>query len=177
MAAVTRWARSIFLMISSFEKSWIFFEISFASTIFGSSHVFSDCCFLMFLKTSFFLRLLFLRSSTSISNRWMVIAWLLTVSFSSTNLNFKPFISSLFSCVCVLASWAVASTAFSLRRISFVRLSSSSSYDVSLVPSSLNVALSKSLISSKLLLLLSACCSFAFLDGIFSLWSNILLIY
>ena len=41
------------------------FLILFASTIFVSSHAFSDCCFLMFLKTSVFLSLLFLRSSTS----------------------------------------------------------------------------------------------------------------
>ena len=119
LALVTRWANSIFLMISSFEKSCIFFEILLASTIFVSSHVFSDCCFLMFLNTSVFLRLLFLRSSTSTSNWWIVIAWLLTVSFSSASLNFEPSISSLFSRLCVLA--------FSLRWISFVTLSSFSS--------------------------------------------------
>ena len=68
LVVVTRWARSMFFMIPFFEKSCIFFEISFASTIFVSSHVFSDCCFLMSLKTSVFLRLLFLISSTSISN-------------------------------------------------------------------------------------------------------------
>ena len=68
LAVVTQLARSMFFMISFFEKSYIFFDISFASTIFVSSHVFSDCCFLMFLRTSIFLRLLFLRSSTSISN-------------------------------------------------------------------------------------------------------------
>ena len=133
--------------------------------------------FLMFLKTSVFLRHLFLRSSTSISNWWIVIAWLLTVSLSSANLNFKPSISSLFSHAHVLASWAVVSTAFNLRWMSFVTLSSFSSKDVSLVPSSLNLALSKSLISSKPLLLVAACCSFAFPDAIFSLWSNNLLKY
>ena len=47
-----------------FKKSWIFFETSFATTIFVSSQVFLDCCFLMLLRTSVFLRLLFLRSST-----------------------------------------------------------------------------------------------------------------
>ena len=100
LAVVTQWPRSMFLMISSFEKCCIFFEISFASTIFVSSHVFSDCCFLMFLKISVFLRLLFLRSSTSTSNSRIVIAWLLTVSFSSANLNFKLSIYSLFSRLC-----------------------------------------------------------------------------
>ena len=50
--------RSMFLMISLVKTSCMFFEISFASTIFVSSHAFSDCCFLMFLKTSVFNRLL-----------------------------------------------------------------------------------------------------------------------
>ena len=76
LAVVTRWGRSMFQMISSFNKSCISFEISFASTIFVSSHVFSGCWFLIFLNNNVFLRLLFLRSSTSISNWW--IAWLLT---------------------------------------------------------------------------------------------------
>ena len=76
-----------------------------------------------------------------------------------------------FSRAHVLASWAVVSTAFSLRWMSFVTLLSLSSNDVSLVPSSLNSALSKSLISSKLLLPVAVCCSFAFLDGVFSLFS------
>ena len=74
-----------------------------------------------------------------------------------------------FSRAHVLASWAVVSTAFSLRWMSFVTLSSFSSNYVSLVASSLNLALSKSLISSVLLLQVAACCSFAFLDDIFSL--------
>ena len=82
---------------------------------------FSGCYFLMFLKTSVFLRLLFLRSSTSICNWWIVIAWLLTVSFSLANLNFKP-ITSQFSCALVLASWTVVLTAFSFRWMSFVTL-------------------------------------------------------
>ena len=60
------------------------------SIIFVSSHVFSDCFFLMFLKASVSWRLMFLSSSASISNWWIVISWLLTVPFSTTNLNFKP---------------------------------------------------------------------------------------
>ena len=94
---------------------------------------------------------------------------------SSAYLNFKPSISSLFSRAYVLASWAVVSTACSLRWISFVTLSSFSSNDVSLVPSSLNLALSKSLIFSKLVLLVTACSSFVSLDAfeeIFYLYIN-----
>ena len=86
-----------FDIISSLEISFIFFEISFGSTIFVSSHVFSDWCFLMFLQTSVFQWVLVLRSSTSVSNWWIVIASLITASFSSANLNFNPSISSLFS--------------------------------------------------------------------------------
>ena len=121
LAVVTQWVHSIFLMIFSFEKSCIFFEILFTSNIFVSSHAMS--CQIVFL------RLLFLRS-ISISNWWIVIAWLVTVSFSSANLNFKLSISSLFSRAYVLASWAVVLTAFSLIWISFVTLSSFSSNDV-----------------------------------------------
>ena len=133
LEVVTWWAPSVFLMISSFEKSCMFYEISFASTIFVSFHVFWDHCFLMFLKTSVFLRLLFLRSSNSVSNWWILIAWLVAISFSSANLNFKPYISSLFSRTYILAPWAVVLTAFGLRWISFVTLLSFSSNDVSLI--------------------------------------------
>ena len=135
-----------------------FFEILFASTIFVSSHVFSDCCFLMFLKISVFLRLLLWRSSTSTSNSRIVIAWLLTVSFISANLNFKLSIYSLLSRLCTSFMGCSLNCIYLEESMSFLTLSSLSSNDISLVPSSLNLALGKSLISSKLLLLAAVCC-------------------
>ena len=158
LTVATQWPRSMFLMISSFEKYCIFFEILFASTIFVSSHVFSDCCFLMFLKISVFLRLLLWRSSTSTSNSRIVIAWLLTVSFISANLNFKLSIYSLLSRLCTSFMGCSLNCIFLEESMSFLTLSSLSSNDISLVPSSLNLALGKSLISSKLLLLAAVCC-------------------
>ena len=74
----------MFLMISSFKKYCIFFEILFARVQYSYIYFIPFFChpmpwssqivFFLFLKTSV-LRLLFLRSSTSISNRWIVIAW------------------------------------------------------------------------------------------------------
>lgn len=59
LAVVTRWALPIFLMNCPLEKSCIVFL--------------SRLMFLMFLKTNVFLRLLFLRSLSSISNWYIVI--------------------------------------------------------------------------------------------------------
>ena len=92
------------------RESCIFFEILFAIFVLPMSSQIVFC----FWRLVFFWCSLFLRSSTSISNWWIVIAWLLTVSFSSANQDL-PSISSLFSCAYVLASWAVVSTAFTLR--------------------------------------------------------------
>ena len=68
-----------------------------------------------------------------------------------------------------IASWAVVSTEFSFRWMFFVTLSIFPSNKVSIMPSSLNLVLSKSLISSKRSLLVDACYSFVFLDVIDSL--------
>ena len=114
--------------------------------------------FLMFLKISVFLRLLFWRSSTSTSNSRIVIACLLTVSFISANLNFKLSIYSLLSRLCTSFMGCNLNCNYLEESMSFLTLSSLSSNDISLVPSSLNLALGKSLISSKLLLLAAVCC-------------------
>ena len=53
LQVVTRWAMSMFLMISSLEKYCIFLAILFARTIFMLTHFFSDWRFLLSLKTSF----------------------------------------------------------------------------------------------------------------------------
>ena len=125
------WIKWVVIIHKEVKKYLFWRKTQFLDAIFSLQRQFLRLCcyFYFFLKFGyqfFYAQKQLAISKTacitpcSVSNWWIVIGWLLTVSFSSANLNFKPSISSQFSCAYVLVLWAVVSTAFSLRWMSFV---------------------------------------------------------